>query len=205
MPEEFAATIAAEVSWNLDLLAEGRQRPTPNSVLPRASEGDDALGDGHRGSVVQGESPPDSDQDVDADVIIEHPFSGQTALHYKPILRLLDADVMDIAHRLAMARRLDGRAKDKKDNVMMFFDNFADFYSKELHIPAPCERTDNDTQMMQYPTLASRIKLVNDMLHHQKSLVAARRQITIGQCAPQERDLKEHLVILKSATLKNTL
>eukprot|EP00435_Cladocopium_sp_Y103_P054286 s821_g17.t1 len=43
-PEEFAATIQAEVSWNMDLLAEARKRPRPNVVSVFEEEGDEALG-----------------------------------------------------------------------------------------------------------------------------------------------------------------
>ena len=37
-PQEFAASIAVEVSHNLDLLAEARRRPRPNTVIPETTE-----------------------------------------------------------------------------------------------------------------------------------------------------------------------
>ena len=107
-PEEFGASITAEVSWNMDLLAEARKRPRPNAVAVSNEDEDDDAGGAVVGKLLaaEGETPGGEAGD-DYDVVVEQPYSEEKGLQYKPRLEIQDCDVLEIAHRLDGWR--DGR------------------------------------------------------------------------------------------------
>ena len=98
-PEEFAATIQAEVSWNMDLLAEARKRPRPNVVSVFEEEGDEALGGTCAARIEAGEAQ-NSENESEYDAIVERPYSEERGLQYKPSIEIQNADVLEVVHRL---------------------------------------------------------------------------------------------------------
>ena len=98
-PEEFAATIAAEVACNMDLLAEARKRPRPNANLVVDDVEDDALG-GNCPGRMHAEEHQDSDGQSEYDAIMEQPYSEERGLQYRPHIEVQECDVLEIAHRL---------------------------------------------------------------------------------------------------------
>ena len=177
--EEFAATITVEVSHNLDLLAEARQRPRPNTVHADVVGDDDALTEGHRGKMNETLSD-DAGEEYDAEIVQEEPFSMEVGVVYKPRFEIQDHEVLAFAHRLQALQQQDGRGRRAcKENVEKFRENYCHFYDAELCrtnavLPPGSETGRGD---LANGSLADRIACANRMLQSQKNLADQRAAI----------------------------
>ena len=58
--------------------------------------------------------------DVEVDELPEAKFEAEPGAHYAPLLRVTEDRVIQVARRLGVLSRLDGRAGDRYANIRLF-------------------------------------------------------------------------------------
>ena len=191
-PEEFFAHLTVEVSANWDFIVESRSRPRLSQLHPHATgdTADEVLGTRSADTVDVGDVSHAANVDVSEDP--QHDAQKQLCrkldVTYAPLVHLRDlsSSPLDVIHRLAVAKTMDGRAGDKYLNVEQFVRAHRSAYKSIMHHRAI------DADKMLHNHMAKIVSIQDELsaVARQRDISTKRNEVETGARAATPAELR---------------